>query len=288
MSKKMYVPDPIKNADALKKAIRFETFKKGKIEKELGGKKHDLQIRYNDKAFLDFLDNHIIQSGVTGMRVYFACYPQKGDADCNDEHVPKDHEGHLTLIFVATNEVSLNDLKDIETYYIYKLVNPITKSYSFLPTQDKQQAKRWVDSYVKRIRNKHLDQDCASGEDTNSVWYSIRSVTEMRQDIPKHPLYNNSISVFFSAYDANEPPIYAEVGKYQGGSGPQQRKDLPVSNQLGLIFGTGETTDSFLGQSPKTGFWQRLKKIFFTDPADYDTGAPCPPAEGCSGSSLYP
>ncbi len=276
MSIQMFLPWPLDHQLAYNRTMRFESLKKGKIDHYVNGI-HDLLIRYEYTAFKALLDAILNTKDVTGMRVYFACYPKNGDPDYDGTHVPNGHAGHITLLYVPTTHKGSNDLTDIETYYTFN-----GSGNKMITLTDKTQALRWARAYRNGIRTQ-LDPDTA-GEDTNSIWYSKASVEYMNTDIPNHVLYQNSITVFFGAYDKNEStPADTEIG-----SG--QTKSLPVSNQLAIIFGTGQDPLTAFAAKKKPSFWQLLKKLFAqtTDPEDYDTGAPCPPAEGCSGSSLYP
>lgn len=265
---------------------RFKIIKYRSIKNAQGGRTPEVSIAYDINAFLTLYKKIIDTPDVTGVRVYFACYVRSNtgnpanDQQNDHERIPLDSQkqyktGFLTLLFAPTKIYGGTDLADNGSdYYIF---NAKGDGYVLL---SKTEASDWVKAYQSGGMLHELNTNMGSDGDTKSLWYNISNIQYTYRDIRlNHINETKLITAFFGAYLQNES-VNIDFGRQQG----IIFKNL--SNQLTLVFCTGSGPTVNLESIVKR-LWEKARFLFtMINPADYDTGAPCPPNIGCNGSSL--
>lgn len=294
--KSILVHDP--TIDSYTARQRFSNFKKNKlatINSLCPG--HDVSISYSVDQFINLL-TEVVETNdngeyiYTGIRVYFACYMHSTSGNNSYENSENDRVripvnsagkpiiGHLALIFVPTIQYGNIDTQDSDKYYVFttdgKTHQKLDKDFTI-----------WINEYGKPggIYEK-LSQDkvnLPNGE-TRSLWYCIDSLQKTYDDLVTNYSsgQTDAITAFFAAYPtASVPP---KTYPFFFSRTKVLYKD--VSSQLTIIFGTGPVP--WQSRFKKNSLFRRLLRIAKTrlvryDNTDYDTGAPCPPADGCTG-----
>lgn len=263
---------------------RIEAFKNGNkknhIKTAMGGRDPDLYIRYTKNAFVDLLNKILYEpdnkaTNNTGLRVYFACFPENIQPG-NNQEIPPNKRGYMTLIFAPTecavyDDDTKTELKDTGVYYIY-----ISKAAGdeFMPIN--QDPHDWVNGYETGIRdhlNKYINRH---QKETKGLWYKRKTLVETLQSISEEN--TNYITAAFATYlNDDNASVYYYGEKITPG-------DYPLSNQLTLVFHT-DRTHNF---TTLVNLFTHFELMFNPKLAIqyYDTGAPCPPAEGCNGAGL--
>lgn len=285
----------------------FSSIKKKRIENISPYMKNPpLFIRYAGRTFLDLLEEVMKREyNATGLRVYFACYcnSRTGNArerqEADEERIPKDSNnkllvGHLTLVYALTSYGHQGDpVDDSGKYFIFDATGKKLIEIGF------DVASEWVADYRKPGGiQRHLHSNAIPHlTDTNCVWFSLESIKETHKDITDNHssrMDELKITAFFSAY----PPLSSGGAYWQEFDyGPRERmRRINATNLLTVTFGTGTTPDSTDPNIPsyrKFFRWLRHSRVVsaiwrYEDPQDYDTAAPCPPAEGCGSNNQLP
>jgi hypothetical protein len=258
-------PSHLPGSEARRRYDYFGYFKLWQIEGILGRRQQDL-FRYHALEFLRLIDKININSG-NGLRVYFAVDPA-GPV--------------MTLIYSITNGSGTNQTNDIGQYFIFDAAG-------MLQDIAKVDASNWVTEFRKP---KGVLSALTNGgsqwpdtTDTKALWYSIETMQATASDIrTKYAgrLDHLLITAFLGAYQADiQGPALQDfdygpaIGMWEG---------LDVTNRMTIVFGTGRKPDETLFEpSAIKRAWKKVTRFaaLLFEPDNYDTGAPCPPAEGC-------
>jgi len=199
----------------------------------------------------------------TGMQVYFACYTITHDT--SDAYIPRGKQGDLILVFVPSKDENGNDRAAIANkFYTINVRN----NNSIVQISD-QSATKWINHYLHSIYYDLLsDPDMLGNMETKAIWFNKGGLIEL------DGILNNTqfskVTIHFAAYTDGESVNF--------GTKVMTRYER-VDNQLTIIFTVIEakTNLPFAFTDEETANME-FKKF---DDDDYDTGLPCPPAQGC-------
>lgn len=263
---------------------RHDHFKSTKIQDInsvlTGAKNHPEFIRYSGVAFLSLLEI-AKKEEFNGMRIYFACYVESHtgyemtDRENDRLRIPRDSDnnkmtGYMTLVFAMTKGDDIDD--DRAHYYTFDATG------SMLIHLDLDTANEWVKKYQEdNWIWKKLSQNAklAYQIDTKCLWCDAKDIAETYQKIYDQyipDIDTLKMTAFFSAYNTAEEDVFQEFNY-----GPKHGLNtVEVTDMLTVVFGTGATPDTTMA------FSEYAADYYFDDPPeDYDTAAPCPPAQGC-------
>ncbi|HVU95441.1 MAG TPA: hypothetical protein VHE34_09460 [Puia sp.] len=194
--------------------------------------------------------------GADALRIYFAIYDDNGSPS-----VPDGYGNKFTFVFAPALSDGTKTEVDLGIYF------SIPPGGSFNPGRSKisaQAASRWVTNWQEwMFRNLPVDEvdgnfDGTRYCDTKSMIYTWKFLGQLYREIPCQEAEGVKISL--AAYPDE-----------QGGD-PAKR----LTTQFILTDGNQNDLPIDITCRPKP----------FRNPEDFDTGNPCPPATGCSGSSL--
>jgi hypothetical protein len=206
-----------------------------------------------------------------GIRVYFACYP---DRPVKGGLVPPKQGGQLTLLFVPTRPVAgwVTGVDDPDQYYylyedqLHHLPTPGTVDI------DKDHVTSWI-SHYRNDRVNALQADGGNGfTETCSLWYSMVSI--------KGGPGENGLIKFIACMKAYKPNPVIGLSVQLAAFTHDDPPKFPFY-QLSLIFDLVQEHDTKGSNLLAFGSGSLPLR---DNPAD--TGIPCPPATNCPGSGF--
>jgi len=232
--------------------------------------KEDSGIKIDLFKFRDLLIQFRDAKIYTGMRVYFAtCLDTPGSP-----HVPGGREGHLTLIIVPTKPTTqgqtIGGTDDPKHYYhLYDDCRPLPVPSSGSSGDDA--VTHWT-GHFKNHRRPGLLKDGAtvtssSGfEETESLWYSIRTIAGDASDI-------GMIGSIQCGIDFSDNPVIGLTAEYCCFIEKEDEPKIYPFYQLSLMFELHQRDD----RAENKMTFGSLSMIPLLG-GKVDTGLPCPPA----------
>ncbi len=267
----------IQDTVAGKRIAKFDWIREHYLDGLLGtGQKEVSSFSYNATDFSD-MAKQILNSDpdMNGMRVYLASYIYNGNPD-NDLLVPNGLVGKLALVFAPTKQVGSFPAGDTGDFYV---IMPVIVNYGTqIPKSDwkntpKMIVAEWVRSY--RVNKLPTLTYRLLRNDTECLWYNKKDFLEFLDEMECR--INKGIDIYlkvsFGAFEANEI-IDTNIAGLRG------RRN--VNEQLTLVFTIMEDNKAlkeYVAVDLFTG-------VMWANGDDYDTGVPCPPADGCTGGLL--
>lgn len=242
-------------------------------------------ISYPFEIFIRMLEIFAYRRDIySGLRVYLASYLNV-PGDPGSSHIPANHEGKLTLIFVPTRSPDgihhKDDLSNMYTICDNRLVQ--LPDPSTVPARA-DTASNWIRNFQQnRVSSLEADGKKVTGNntylETRSLWYSMDSIAG-----------DGHLEVGLIAFarcmnQAQVNPVDGIVVRFAcfvPGDNAGQTGKYPYY-QLTLIFDLHQQNDP-----PETGISFGSGQSTLPSGVPTDTGLPCPPDVGCGTGSLLP
>jgi hypothetical protein len=192
---------------------------------------------------------------ISGVRIYLSCYGKQGETDS-----PAGYEEKFTYVFapVYGDKADLTTFIDYGKYYNIVPGGPFNTGTSEV---DDETASGWVLNWQRgKLTELPAAKSAANFStdgftDSRSLVYTLSQLLPFVTESQCQQAYG--IKLYLSSYTADDP-------KY-----PDR-----LTTQFILTDASGEAIVTDTSCRPPQGY------------SDYDTGLPCPPTPGCSGSGL--
>lgn len=253
---------------------------------ELIGKPESLYFYYSMADFQQLIDAIAGTTGAGGIRVYFADYALSGVSEI-DALVQSGYKDMLTLIFSVTDA----DMVDLGAFFIIKPgggVLPLSLDGTIAMVTAYQKLK------IPFLQEIIYQSGITDFMETKSMWYSLEK-------------FNGSFGILKEMTDQGADGITVFIGSYakdytiSDGSSPMRVGwQLTIVLELTKIIRINNVNYHYHFDIEDTGgFCERppcpIKSKFRLIPTlpppvtiKFDTNIPCPPASGCTGSSVPP
>lgn len=234
----------------------FKKSKKFKILSDLIGKNEAENYFYSRSVILNFLKSVSQTNDISGLRIYFANYPDKNSASFA---IPPNAEKQLTVIFAPTNSSG----EDIDLYYALD-------SKGTLEPINPNTAKSWVENYLKKDGKWESLSKLISKQDTKCIFYSIELFKDLIREMDDCQAEATGLRLYFCCFKKGEV----------------QRQDVGKQLMVQFVFtkkvGSNDI-DYYIDDDVDFPSRSKLIKRKFLD-----TGNPCPPPDSppCPGAKL--